>query len=361
MLGELIKAFALIFIAEMGDKTQILVMAFATKYHVKKVLIGIFIGSLLNHGIAVFLGNTLFKMVDPNLLQIVAGFAFILFAIWNLKMADEEEQVDKKNKYGPIVTVAIALFIGELGDKTQLTAITLAASSQYPLFILMGTVSGMVVTGAVGIYFGIKLGSKIPELFIKISAAVIFYLFGFVKLYKSLPSEYLKLYYVIPFILIAILIGWVILAPSLKNYHEGKVTLYKKTAEKLSNFYNVMAIKLEDICLGEEVCGVCEGSKCLIGYTKDVINKAKKGKKINLAYIENLDNQKNFNKALVLGSLKLTVNILKDYPKTIKLLELHQIRKIFEMILFNEYIKEFKSYETYYVELTELNQGKYNL
>jgi len=279
MITELIRAFAFIFIAEMGDKTQILVMAFATKYDVKKVLLGIFIGSLLNHGLAVLLGNTLLKMIDPNILQIIAGFAFILFAIWNLKMGEDEEQTEKKVKYGPIVTVAIALFIGELGDKTQLTAITLSTYSQYPLFTLMGTVTGMVVTGAVGIYVGIKLGSKIPEFFIKLSAAVIFFIFGFTKLSQSLPREYLTLYYIVPFVVIVLLIGWIVLAPTLRNYKKGKISLYEKTAEQLHNFYNSLAIKLEDICLGEEVCGVCEGSNCLIGYTKEIIEKAKKGKK----------------------------------------------------------------------------------
>ncbi len=361
MIAEFLKAFALIFIAEMGDKTQILVMAFATKYDVKKVLLGIFIGSLLNHGIAVFLGNTLFKMVDPNLLQIIAGFAFISFAIWNLKMGDDEEKVTKKAKHGAVVTVAIALFIGELGDKTQLTAITLSASSQYPLFILMGTVTGMVVTGAVGIYFGIKLGSKISELFIKISAALIFYMFGFIKLYNSLPSEYLKLYYIIPFIIVVLAVGLIVLAPSLKKYKEGRTSLYKKTAEQLHDFYNTIAIRLEDICLGEDVCGVCEGTNCLIGYTKDVIEQAKKGEKINLAYIENLNNQKNFNKDLVLASLKLTNDFLENYPETKKLAVLHEVRIIFEKILFNKYIDDYQDYETYFLALKKLNNNQFEI
>ncbi|MFK5884021.1 MAG: TMEM165/GDT1 family protein, partial [Candidatus Izemoplasma sp.] len=115
MITELLRAFIFIFIAEMGDKTQILAMAFATKYNIKKVLLGIFIGSLLNHGLAVLLGNSLTRIIDPSTLQIIAGFAFILFALWSLKMNDDEESVKKKVKYGPVVTVSIAFFIGELG------------------------------------------------------------------------------------------------------------------------------------------------------------------------------------------------------------------------------------------------------
>jgi len=81
MAGEFIKAFFLIFAAEMGDKTQILAMAFATRYPVKKVLLGIFIGSLLNHGIAVALGAIISTQIPLDAIQTAAGVAFIGFAL----------------------------------------------------------------------------------------------------------------------------------------------------------------------------------------------------------------------------------------------------------------------------------------
>jgi putative Ca2+/H+ antiporter (TMEM165/GDT1 family) len=116
----MLKAFMLIFVAEMGDKTQILAMAFATKYPVKKVLLGIFIGAFLNHGLAVLFGSYLSQIIPISSLQIIAGFAFVGFALWTLYSDDEEEEETKKYKLGPIFTVSLAFFLGELGDKTQL-------------------------------------------------------------------------------------------------------------------------------------------------------------------------------------------------------------------------------------------------
>ena len=80
MILEMLKAFFLIFIAEMGDKTQILAMAFATKFPVKKVLTGVFIGVLLNHGLGVIVGKYISGIIPTNIIQVVAGFAFLCFA-----------------------------------------------------------------------------------------------------------------------------------------------------------------------------------------------------------------------------------------------------------------------------------------
>ncbi|ABR49971.1 protein of unknown function UPF0016 [Alkaliphilus metalliredigens QYMF] len=145
MIQEILKAFMLIFIAEMGDKTQILAMAFATRFSVGKVLIGIGIGAFLNHGLAVLIGSYLSQMIPISTIQMVAGIAFLGFALWTLKSDDDQDE--PKIQFGPIATVAVAFFLGELGDKTQLTAITLAADTSYPFMILVGTVTGMIATG----------------------------------------------------------------------------------------------------------------------------------------------------------------------------------------------------------------------
>lgn len=198
MFTDFIKAFGLIFIAEMGDKTQILAMAFSTRYKVKSVLCGIFLGAFLNHGIAVWLGNYLCSIIPVETLQIIAGFAFVGFALWTLKIEKEEEEKKVKRSFGPIITVAMAFFIGELGDKTQLTAITLSTEATYPLLILLGSVSAMIVTGGLGIFVGRKLGNKIPELAIKLLAASIFMIFGVTKLFTTVPDKYLN-----PMVLVA--------------------------------------------------------------------------------------------------------------------------------------------------------------
>lgn len=223
MYQELLKAFILIFIAEMGDKTQILAMAFATKYSVKKVLIGIFIGVLLNHGLAVILGSHIASFIPVDTVKMIAGFAFVGFALWTLK-GDVEDDENQKPKYslGPVVTVAIAFFIGELGDKTQLTAITLAADASYILAVLVGTVLGMMVTGVIGIFVGRKLGNKVPMFLLKIIAASVFMFFGLAKLYQTIPSEYLNIKNILLFIGAIFIIGILIIRPFAIKRREAK-------------------------------------------------------------------------------------------------------------------------------------------
>src|SRR5690554_824047 len=108
MIQEYIRALLLIFMAEMGDKTQILAMAFATQYNIGQVLTGVLIGSTLNHGMAVILGALLSSIIPLNAIQIIAGFSFIGFALWTLKFEEEKDEETKRKKVGPIVTVAIA-------------------------------------------------------------------------------------------------------------------------------------------------------------------------------------------------------------------------------------------------------------
>ncbi|SHH22002.1 Putative Ca2+/H+ antiporter, TMEM165/GDT1 family [Caloranaerobacter azorensis DSM 13643] len=217
MIREFIRALFLIFMAEMGDKTQILAMSFATQFSIESVLLGVFIGSFLNHGLAVILGTYLSSIIPVNFIQILAGFLFIGFALWTLYDQDEEGEGSKKSRFGPVLTVALAFFIGELGDKTQLTAITLSIDAKYPFFILLGTVTGMVLTSILGIYVGSKLSNKISGFTLKILSAAIFMFFGVSKLYSTLPKSFLTSSNVLIFILLIIVIIYMILKKSLRK------------------------------------------------------------------------------------------------------------------------------------------------
>lgn len=205
MITELIKAFFLIFIAEMGDKTQIIAMAFATQYRVKEVLTGVFIGVFLNHGLAIVLGRYLSKLIPMDLIQIIAGIMFVIFGILALR---EEELENKGNRriISPIATVALAFFVGELGDKTQLTAMTLSAEGNYPFFILSGTTLGMLGTSGLGIYIGSKIGEKIPDVSVKVISSIVFIFFGTIKLYKWIPVELLNPFNIVLYFTVVIFI-----------------------------------------------------------------------------------------------------------------------------------------------------------
>ena len=189
-MRDFIQAFLLIFIAEMGDKTQIMAMAFATQFKIKQILIGVWIGSFLNHGLAILLGSMLTQFIPLEALQLIAGVLFIAFGLLSLSIAEKDEAAENAKRYGAIFTVALAFFLGELGDKTQLTALTLSTQSTQPFFTLMGTVFGMVVVSSIGIFVGAKLGDKIPEPVIRIAAFLIFMSFG---LGKIVTSDYVQI------------------------------------------------------------------------------------------------------------------------------------------------------------------------
>ena len=200
MIKELIKAFMLVFAAEMGDKTQIIAMTFATQYMVKEVISGVALGVIFNHGLAIILGRYLSTLVPMDFIQIIAGFMFVIFGIMALKDEDMDKLEEDKGM-SPVLTVALAFFIGELGDKTQLTAMTLSTEGNYPLFILMGTTLAMMATSSMGIFVGSKIGDKIPEVFIKIASSFVFLFFGIFKLFNVLPKEYLSVLNVSIFLL----------------------------------------------------------------------------------------------------------------------------------------------------------------
>lgn len=185
-----IASLLFVVLAEMGDKTQLLAMAFATRYRWQTVMWGVFAATLANHLLAVLLGSWLTRIVPLSTIQIVASASFIIFGLWTLR-GDKLNNEDKRFSFNPFWTVAVAFFFAEMGDKTQLATVVLATKYTGVLQIWFGTTSGMLVADAIGIIVGIVLGKKIPERAVKWFAAMIFILFGVIGLYQSLPSEFL--------------------------------------------------------------------------------------------------------------------------------------------------------------------------
>jgi len=289
LLQSFLTAFALIFIAEMGDKTQFLALAFGSKYKMSSVITGIAIGSAANHGLAIVLGSLLTKFIPISIIQIFAAFLFIFFGLWSLKFeADEDEENETKGNYGPVVTVALAFFIGELGDKTQLTAMTLGATGQYPLFTLLGTVTGMIVVGGIGIIVGKLLGKKIPEATMKMLASVIFIFFGSLGLYNSLKASGYG-YAINPINIVAYL--GIITLLILLVFRYNAISRDKHYQEKLGQ---VLAQ-----CKG---CGKCSEGSCSINKAREELEVQYFGENIPyvgdiIKYIESI-NKKDINSGL---------------------------------------------------------------
>jgi len=175
-------------LAEMGDKTQLLAMAFAMQYRWQTVMWGVFAATLLNHLLAVVVGTYITHFIPMNYVQIAAAGSFILFGLWTIR-GDKLDGEDQATKYSPFWTVAIAFFLAEMGDKTQLATIALAAQFNAIIPVWMGTTSGMIIADAVGIIIGIVLGKKIPERVVKWFAAIIFISFGLFGLYEAVPQD----------------------------------------------------------------------------------------------------------------------------------------------------------------------------
>jgi len=177
-------------LAEMADKTQLMTMAFAAKYKVSKVIIGVLLAIILNQGLAVALGSIIGQNQQMNVwIQMVASASFISFGLWGIRGEKSETIETRKSRYGVVLTVAIAFFIAELGDKTQLS--TIAFAVKYPgsaIAVLLGSITGMIIANTLGIIIGVLLCKHIPEDKIKFISALAFILFGFIGLYQVMYS-----------------------------------------------------------------------------------------------------------------------------------------------------------------------------
>ena len=184
-----IASFMFVVLAEMGDKTQLLAMAFAARYSASKVLLAVFIATLANHTLAVAAGRFLTKVIPMDIISFAAALSFIIFGLWTIR-GDKLEGHDKKeSRFEPVATVAIAFFLAEMGDKTQLATISLAVKYQSVISVLMGTTLGMVIADAIGIIAGVVMRKHLPERIIKWISTIVFVLFGLIGVYKILSSR----------------------------------------------------------------------------------------------------------------------------------------------------------------------------
>lgn len=176
----------LVLLAEMGDKTQLLAMAFAVRYPWPTVLAGVFAATVVNHLLAVEAGNYLTRVVPLQYIQVAAAVSFIVFGLWTLRGDELAGEADTVRR-SPFWTVAVAFFLAEMGDKTQLATLALAARYQAVVPVWLGTTAGMMVADGFGILVGVVMGRRIPERLVKWGAALTFIAFGLAGLYEYLP------------------------------------------------------------------------------------------------------------------------------------------------------------------------------
>ncbi len=178
------------FIAEMGDKTQLMLVAMTSRYKIRDIILGTAAAVLVLNGIAVLAGGIVSEYVPTWLIRMIAAAAFLFFALTSLgKEEDEEEEGDGKRTFAfAPLTVFCTFFVAELGDKTQLTAITFGANEgmKAAVTVWLACSIGLFAADIIGMLAGYLLGSKLPEGGLHMLAFVIFSIYGVVTVYQGL-------------------------------------------------------------------------------------------------------------------------------------------------------------------------------
>ena len=190
MLQAFVLSFGIIFVAELGDKSQLMAMTYATRYRFWTVLAGITVATLLVHLVSVGIGRVLGDALPFAWINLLAGLAFIGFGLWTLR-GDELTEADKQRSQrggaSALVAVGVAFFLAELGDKTMLATVTLATSYDW-VGTWLGSTAGMVAADALAIGVGALLGRALPEKVVKYGAAALFFAFGVLLLVEGVRA-----------------------------------------------------------------------------------------------------------------------------------------------------------------------------
>jgi putative Ca2+/H+ antiporter (TMEM165/GDT1 family) len=183
-MEALLVSTGVVALAEIGDKTQLLAFLLAARF--KKpvpIILGILVATILNHGLAGAVGAWITHTVSPEILRWVLGASFIGMAIWTMipdEIEDEETQVAKR--FGVFGATLITFFLAEMGDKTQIATVAMAAHYADPMLVVVGTTLGMLIADVPAVFIGDKLANKIPMRLVHSIAAAVFGALGIATL-----------------------------------------------------------------------------------------------------------------------------------------------------------------------------------
>ena len=193
-------SFFLVFLSELGDKTQLLVLSFSTKDRAKNILLGVAVGTFFSHGLAILFGSKLGVLENDTFKAYLEIFTYISFLAFGLigflpKKENIKNTSSQKSsflsklsnfKISPFIIIAISIIIGELGDKTFLASLGLGIN--YPnckISLILGSIMGMVLSNSLALFFGRFLGNKFNPKIINILSNILFIVFGIVGLINS--------------------------------------------------------------------------------------------------------------------------------------------------------------------------------
>jgi putative Ca2+/H+ antiporter (TMEM165/GDT1 family) len=171
---------AVIFVAELGDKSQLVALWFATRYRWWTVLAGVTTATLVVHLGSVAAGRALDGLVPESVLRVIVGLSFLVFAWWSIRgdSLDEDDQRVRFGWAGAFGVVTLSFFLSELGDKTQLATVSLASREESFAGVWLGSTVGMVAADALAVGIGLVAGKRLPQRTVGIVAAVLFVVFS---------------------------------------------------------------------------------------------------------------------------------------------------------------------------------------
>ncbi len=185
---EFLISTAIVALAEMGDKTQLLALLLAARFRKPvPILIAILLATIINHGVSAVIGQWITTVLSPEILLWIVSIGFIAMAAWMLvpdQLDDESENINKWQKYGVFGATFVLFFLAEIGDKTQIATVALAARFGSIFWVTAGTTLGMMLANAPAVFIGNKLADKLPISLIHKIGAAIFFLLGVGALFQ---------------------------------------------------------------------------------------------------------------------------------------------------------------------------------
>jgi len=171
-------SFAVVALAEMGDKTQLIAFSLATRYRRPwTVMLGILLATLLNHALAATAGVWVARLIPPAVLAVLLGLSFIGFGFWTL-VPDTVEEPGQHPGWGPLASTCVIFFLAEMGDKTQMATVALGARYASTALVTAGTTLGMLAADGLAVFAAAKLDRVVPIRWVRRVAAGLFFLFG---------------------------------------------------------------------------------------------------------------------------------------------------------------------------------------
>jgi len=171
-------------LAEIGDKTQLLAFLLAARFRRPlPIVFGILVATVANHAFAAAVGALVSDLLGPGVMRWVLGLSFLGMALWTMIPDEIDEQEAQLARYGVFLTTVIAFFVAEMGDKTQVATVALAARYESMAAIVAGTTCGMMLANVPAVYFGERIAGRVPLTLVHGIAATVFAVLGIATLF----------------------------------------------------------------------------------------------------------------------------------------------------------------------------------